>query len=201
MAEVNEDAMTLISISWQALNRAVSDNKDTILCDCTVIILFACIFIEANLNHIIKEMNMTQQMRQFCGMKKKNQHPGLQHKLGWFYNKCVSRNKAKSTGDKRYAGIQKKLGRKFPGYSTLSNFRNDISHGTINPTIASLASAMKLRQQAKDIVDELFRIAKKNGYNIPRTTTYQDVIAIQERNPDNNLNSPNKYFYCAESSS
>lgn len=36
--------------------------------------------------------------------------------------------------------------------------RNDISHGVINNSGRSLAHAQRLRQQAKDIVSELFTI-------------------------------------------
>jgi len=53
MSESTDDAMILISISWQALKRAELGDWRTTLCDCIVIIIFASFFIEANLNKII----------------------------------------------------------------------------------------------------------------------------------------------------
>ena len=84
MSEVSEDAMLLITISWQALKRAELNNKDTILCDTTVLILFASIFIEANLNYIIEKMGMTTEMRQFYTRREGKFYPGLQKNLFGF---------------------------------------------------------------------------------------------------------------------
>ncbi len=93
--------MTLISIGWQALNRAIRRNDDTELCDCTIIKLFTGFFIEANLNYIIQYIKMTQQMSQFYHTENKNSYPCLQQKLGWFYNQFVSRDKV-STSSKPF---------------------------------------------------------------------------------------------------
>ena len=169
MAEVNTDAMALISISWQALTRVIQGNKDTELCDCTIMILFAGFFIEANLNYIIDNMKTNQQMRQFLKIKKKDRYPGLQLKLGWFYNEYVARDKAINRDDPLFhkAVIRRKLGRKFPGYCTISHFRNKISHGYIDPSIANPENALKLRKQAKDIGPSLPRYGKGQNSGTP----------------------------------
>ena len=76
----------LIAVSFQALDRAIESVPDRILCDCTVVILFASFFIEANLNDIIEKLQKTTQMRLFL---KGRRHPGLRDKLAWFYNEYV----------------------------------------------------------------------------------------------------------------
>jgi len=81
MAEGTKDAMILISTSWQALGRAIQRNPETLICDCTVVTLFASFFMEANLNYIIEKLNMKKEMIKFLN---NNQYPGLQDKLGWF---------------------------------------------------------------------------------------------------------------------
>jgi hypothetical protein len=198
MAEVSKDAMTLISISWQALNRAYNNNEDTLLCDCTVIILFASIFIESNLNYIIDNMKANKKMKDFVGNQ--NQHPGLQDKLYWFYNEYIAKDKAKKK--KTYKVIRKRLGRKFPGFCMLTKFRNEISHGYINPSIANLSRTNELREQAKDIVDNLFSIANKNGYEITRIINYDDISRSQtnQKEASSNIHNILHSKYSASSS-
>ena len=174
MPEGTPDATLLIATSWQALNRAIQGNKKTLICDCTVLILFAAFFIESNLNYIIKEMNQTSQMIAFLGKKK---FPGMQDKLGWFYNQYVARSKAVNKKQLYNNSIEKKLSRKFPGFTKIYKFRNDISHGVVDRSVANLKDAMTLRKQAKDIVAELFLIAYKSGHDITRVINYNDAIA------------------------
>ena len=52
MPEVSTDASILIGISWQALERAEKGDERSIISDCTVAIIFAGFFIEANLNQM-----------------------------------------------------------------------------------------------------------------------------------------------------
>ena len=172
MPEGSRDAAILIATSWQALNRVISGNKQTRLADCTVVVLFASFFIEANLNYIIEEMGLANDMRNFLVKK----HPGIQDKLGWFYNRFIARSKASNRSQLYQNGIKRKLRRKFPGFASLYKFRNDISHGVINKTASSKRETLKLRSQAKDIVAELFAIAAKHGYSIDRVITYDDAI-------------------------
>ena len=172
MAEGTKDAMILISTSWQALGRAIQGNSATLICDCTVVTLFASFFIEANLNYIIEKINMKNEMTKFPN----NKYPGLQDKLGWFYNKFIARKKAKTKKELFDKGIKSKLRRHYPGFAALYRFRNDLSHGVINNTARSLTKVVKLRQQAKEIVDDLFDVAARAGYSIPRDTTYQEAI-------------------------
>ena len=73
--------------------------------------------------------------------------------------------------------FKEKLRGRFPGFDELCRFRNDISHGVINNSADSLEETKRLRQQAKDIVDDLFKIAEQSaGHTIPRMTNYYDAI-------------------------
>lgn len=172
MPEGSRLAAILIATSWQALNRAIRESPDTLLCNCTVLILFAGFYIEANLNYIIEKLHMTGHMRSFLHQR----HPGLQDKLAWFYNRYVTTSKAATRTDLYARGIKQKLRRRFPGFAKLYRFRNDISHGVINRSARSLEEALQLRQRAKDIVNDLFKIAESAGHSIPRATTYHQAI-------------------------
>ncbi len=173
MAEGSKDAMILITTSWQALGRAIQGNPATMMCDCTVVTLFAGFFIEANLNYIVENLHMKKEMIAFLN---NNRFPGLQDKLAWFYNKFVARDKAKTKKELFDKGIKSKLRRHYLGFAMLYRFRNDLSHGEINDTARSLAKVVELRQQAKNIVDDLFAAAGRAGYTISRDITYQKAI-------------------------
>jgi hypothetical protein len=174
MPEISKDASILIGISWQALGRAKSGNEVTKMADCTVALVFAGFYIEANLNQIVEATNKKQEMLDFLDNKK----PGLQDKLAWFYNSFATQSKIDSRKDfkKRKKNIYDLIRVKFPGFDEIYNFRNDISHGKIDTSTANLSDAEKLRKQAKIIVDELFNLAEQAGYRIPRNTTYYDAI-------------------------
>ena len=173
MPEVSKDASILIGISWQALKRAEKGDERTRISDCTVAIVFAGFFIEANFNQIIEVLNKKQEMLDFLN----NKHPGLQDKLAWFYNAYIAQPKLNS----RKEGMKElytKLRVKFPGFDKIYKFRNDISHGNIDSSTANLDDAEKLRVQAKSIVDELFKIAEQaTGQVIPRAIAYDDAIS------------------------
>ena len=173
MPEVSKDASILIGISWQALKRAERGDKHTKISDCTVALIFAGFFIEANLNQIIEALGKRQEMIDFLGVK----HPGLQDKLAWFYNFYIAQSKlnSKKEGTK---DLYTKLRVEFPGFDEIYKFRNDISHGNIDSAIANLADVQRLRTEAKNIVDKLFKFAEQaTGQAIPRTTTYYDAIS------------------------
>jgi hypothetical protein len=178
MPEGTPDAAILIAISWQALNRAIRGSAKTRIADCTVLILFAGFFIEANVNYIVDQMNKTNEMRNFIGTP----YPGLQDKLAWYYNIFVARKKASTRNQMYQMGIKAKLRRKFPGFATIYKFRNEISHGRVNRTANSVSDAKHLRIQCKAIVDDLFDIAARVGYSIKRVTTYDEALAIAMRN-------------------
>lgn len=173
MAEGSKDAMILITTSWQALGRAIQGNPQTMICDCTVVTLFAGFFMEANLNYIIEKLHKKKDMIAFLN---NSRYPGLQDKLAWYYNEYVAKNKAKTRRELFAKGIKSKLRRRYPGFAALYKFRNDLSHGTINDTAWSLSEVVELRQQAKDIVDDLYNIASRAGYIVPRDVTYQNAI-------------------------
>jgi len=175
--EGSADAAILIAISWQALNRVIRGNSKTLLADCTVLILFAGFFVEANLNYIIEEMGMTERMRKFLH----KDYPGLQDKLGWYYNEFVARSRATNKKQMYDNGIKRKLRTKFPGLAKILRFRNDISHGKINESARSVSEARRLRAQAKTIVDILFDIADNAGFKIDRDITYDAAIAAVYR--------------------
>ena len=179
MPEVNVDATFLIATSWQALKRAKSGNERTIECNCTVVILFAGLFIEANLSHIIDKMGRTADMISFLGGYS---YPGLMSKMGWFYNDYIARDKANSKREMYQRGIESKVYRKFPGFYKLYNFRNAVSHGVIKRNYTNLSTAKELRIQAKDIVEKLFEISNSAGFEIPRVVTY-DMALLENDYP------------------
>ena len=128
---------------------------------------------EASLTELIDRLGRTQEMEKFIGFR----FPGLQHKLAWFYNEFVARKKASTRKELYRNGIVNKIKRKFPGYGQLHQFRNDVAHGVINKDARSLKKTIRLRQKAKDIVDSIFEITRKRGYDILRDTTYWQAIA------------------------
>jgi hypothetical protein len=137
-------------------------------------VLFAGFFIEANLNHIVQRLHMRSRLKAFTGGRK---HPGLQDKLAWFYNEFVASIPSADLRTARRRGIARKARRRFPGFAQLYRFRNDISHGVINKSGRSLTNAKRLREQATDMVGELFAILERRGHRVPRTTTYWRAIA------------------------
>lgn len=173
MPEAGEHAPILIAASWQALGRALNEGPDTRVCNCTVVVLFAGFYVEANLNHIVRVLRLKRRVRQFMGHRK---HPGLGDKLAWFYNDFISPVRADDLGAARKQEVDRKVRRRFPGFAPLHRFRNDISHGVINRSGRSLAEAQRLRQQAKDIVSELFRVLGQRGHNVRRATSYWQAI-------------------------
>jgi hypothetical protein len=140
--------------------------------DCTVLVLFSGFYVEATLNHIVECMGETQRMEAFFAPS----NPGLHNKMAWLYNEHVGRRRASTSRQLYSAGIDAKLRRRFPGFGPLHNFRNDISHGRINPSARSLARAQKLRRQAKKMADALYAISSKAGFRVPRLKTYDDAI-------------------------
>ena len=173
MPEAGQHAPILIATSWQALGRAVNEGPDALICNCTVVVLFAGFYVEANLNHIVQRLGMRSSLNAFTGGKK---YPGLQDKLSWFYNEFVARVQSADLRTARRRGIARKVRRRFPGFAHLYRFRNDISHGVINKSGRSLAKAQRLRQQATETVAQLFAILERRGHPIPRTTTYWRAI-------------------------
>ena len=181
MSEGSEHAAILIATSFQALDRAVRAGQSTLISDCTVLILFAGFYIEATLNHIFEHTGKRKEMEAFPRRNKDlrgKKYPGMQDKLAWFYNDFVARSKSSNWEELYNTGITTKLGRRFPGFSELHQFRNDISHGKINKSATSLETAQKLRQQAKDLAGQLYNISSKNGYNVPRLYTHKDATAL-----------------------
>jgi hypothetical protein len=178
MSEGNDHAAILIATSYQALIRAVDGNPDTLLTDCTVLVLFAGFYVEATLNHIFQQSGKEAELRSFPRSKKYlkgKDHPGMQDKLSWFYNEFIDQTRATNWHDIYANGIEAKLREKFPGFMELHAFRNDISHGEVNQSARDLDIAKQLRQQAKDLVSQLYRIILEKGYAVPRITTYRDA--------------------------
>ena len=173
MPEGGRHAPILIATSWQALNRALTEGPETRLCNCTVVVLFAGFYLEANLNHIVEQLGLQTQMEAFL----KHPYPGFQDKLAWFYNEFVARSKAPTRKALYDAGIKGKLRRRFPGFAKLYQFRNDLSHGVVNGSARSIGEAVRLRNQAKSIAAELFAILEKRGHHVPRNMTYYQAIS------------------------
>ena len=95
----------------------------------------------------------------------------------WFYNFYIAQSKLNSKKE-GMKDLYTKLRVEFPGFDEIYKFRNDISHGNIDSAIANLADVQRLRTEAKNIVDKLFKFAEQaTGQAIPRTTTYYDAIS------------------------
>ena len=181
MPELGRDAPVLIAASFQARERQrVTPNPETLRTDCTVMIVFSVFYIEATVDAIAQKMHMRSQMDAFLNPKRdKHYHPGLRHKLGWFYNEFVAVDKATTKNQlfKREHHLTRKLQRKFPGYASLYKFRNDVSHGAIGAVADSFADAKELREQAKDIRSKLYSIARRYDPSVNPDTTYHEAIA------------------------
>jgi hypothetical protein len=178
MPEGSKHAAILIAVSYQAMNHALKRDQDTFLTDCTVLTLFAGFYVGATLNHIFESIG--KDIKAFPISMEKSQGKmqlGLQDKLAWFYNEFIEDPKAAYWNEIKKKRISEKLESMFPGFSELLAFRNDLSHGKINESAKSLDTAMRLRQQAKDLVKQLYDIAAKEGYNVPCLVTYRDAIA------------------------
>ena len=176
MPEASSDATILIAVSRQALNRTIRRSEETELCDSTVVILFAAFFIEANLNHIIDQLGKEEELLDFLYGKKRpsEKHPGLQEKLVWFYNTFIESSPMVSKKQ-----VRENLRQRFPGFDEIYEFRNKISHGKVKKEVANRKNAELLRQQAKDMVNELFRlVAAKTGHTILRDVTYKKAIGL-----------------------
>jgi hypothetical protein len=180
MSEGSEHAAILIAASYQALYRTALDIPDTLLTDCTILVLFAGFYVEATLNHILEQSGQKAKLQQFPLSKRNHQgkkHPGMQDKLAWFYNEFMDQTRATNWRELYDGGIVVKLGEEFPGFVELHEFRNDISHGEINQSAKSLDTAKRLRQQAKDLVNKLYDITHEKGYDVSRLMTYHDALA------------------------
>lgn len=171
MPEATADAAILIAASYQAINRAATGDPRTQLCDCTVTVAFAGCYIEANLNHIIAELGRQDDLKQVYGL-----NAGLESKLAFLYAEYVaSMPLAKSE-------IYESLELEFPGITEISDFRNDICHGTMNQDVArSLPKTLELRQRAKDVVSRVFTaVNDRTGKDLQRALVkYWQALGIQ----------------------
>jgi hypothetical protein len=171
MAEINPDASFLIATSWQALKRAETGDERTMMTNCTVIIIFAGFFIEANLNHIIAEMGKVEDVSRFAG----GGNPGLGAKLAWFYESFISKQELSTKKQ-----IYEAMWQDFPEAEEIIEFRNKVSHGEIDREVANLEDAKRLRLSAKKLVDRLIDEAKEAGHPMERGTTYKLAIGSSD---------------------
>ena len=167
MPEVSSDATLIIATSWQALTRAETGDEKAMICNCTVIIVFAAFYIEANLNQFIEKAS---------GMDgiptSPSEHAGLYKKLTWVYNSFVA---DEPIVDDEH--LRTRLEDEFPGFLAIKNFRNNVSHGTIDRSVATLSKAKELRISAKAIVNRLLQIATENNIEIDRGIAYEVAIS------------------------
>ena len=113
----------------------------------------------------------------------------------------MARKKVNKYSNENFKKIEKKIWRKFPGYKKIYQFRNEISHGFITRSIGNLDQAIQLRQQAKDIVSELIKIAKRNDPNIKQDVNYLEVIESYTLSSKDTPNFPNRHINLMISSS
>ncbi len=178
MPEISKNAAILIATSFQAWNRAKTGDKSTMLCNCTVTVLFAGFFIEESLDVIIRKMNVQREMKKFLEIKG-NKHPSLEHKLAWYFNRYVANPKSIDRSALLTNKLEGRLNKRFPGFGRIYQIRNDVAHGKINRRL-TLKETDRLRFQAKSIVNDLLRIAADNGCNIPRDITYKMATAAAD---------------------
>jgi hypothetical protein len=186
MATRTRHSPILIAISYQALNRARARDPRTQECDCTVVIVFAGFYLEADLNDLIRQLGREADMLNFFDPRRRRS-PGLQNKLAWLYNEYAARKRATNRETLYKSGITAKLRRRFPGFAELYRFRNDVSHGVVNAHAKSLQKTESLRQRAKDISKALFEIAVAKGHNVAPSTDYWGAIGLHPKRQ-----SPNK---------
>lgn len=177
MAEINPDASFLIATSWQAQKRAETGDDRTMMTNCTIIIVFAGFFIEANLNHIIAEMEKIEDVSAFA----RGGNPGLGTKLAWFYKSYISR---RDLSDKEQ--IYEAMWGEFPEVEEIIKFRNNVSHGDIDREVANLEDAKRLRLSAKNMVARLLAAAEDAGHPMDRGTTYKMAIGSSDLTSEEN---------------
>lgn len=170
MPEATRDGVLLIATSYQALYRASLGDERTMITDCTVVIVFAGFFIEANLNYIIATLGKDNEVVAF---NNRRPNPGLGNKLAWFYNAFIAPTKARTIDQVSRTDLYAT----FPGFQAIYDFRNNIAHGHIDLSLTNFRETERLRRQAKDIVDNLFSILTANACDIPRLETYNSLIS------------------------
>ncbi len=176
MPESTKDAMILITISYQALQRAKVPSNPNVEADCIVVIIFAAFFIEANLNYIIEFLGKEQEVNKFYNINNPEYQGtlGLNKKLAWFYYSFIESNDEYKENKKE---LYKKTHGEFLGIEKILKFRDNTSHGNISPLIANIDYAEELRNCAKNIVTKLFNITKqRTEKEIPRIKSYSDAI-------------------------
>jgi hypothetical protein len=169
--EISTDATLLIATSWQALGRAQSGDEKSMICNCTVIIVFAAFYLEANLTQIIESVNKYDDLINFAD----NDRPGLGVKFAFLYKELMLDD---TEIDKKK--IYLKIKEEFPEAVELYDFRNKVAHGEIDRSLATLENAKRLRFAAKKIVSRFLDTAKNAGYEIDRGTTYEFAISSTE---------------------
>jgi len=169
VAEVNKDAMWLITVSWQALKRAEGEEveKDEVgrICDSTVILAFAGFYVEATLSHIIEALGEYENMIEFLDIHTTTfPTPTLFNRFQWFYNKYISSAPVSKKSQLPARGeMMRLLDVEFPGIMTLLEFRNSVAHGTMHKVVLDLGQTLNLRKKAKEIASKLRETASAKG--------------------------------------
>jgi hypothetical protein len=170
LPEVTSDASSIIAVSWQALARAQLGNERTQVCDCTVVVVFAAFFIESTLNHFIEVAGRKKDISPAPG-----EHDGLHRKLAWVYDNFMA-HPPNTNQTLPSAALEDA----FPGFEAIRKFRNDVSHGIIDRSVATLPNALRLRSAAKAIVNRLLDVARDNDIAIERAVEYSMAISAPE---------------------
>jgi hypothetical protein len=181
MPEVSENAMFLITASYQPFTRIEYGNKYTIPCDMLTTLVFLGFYIEATLDYIITEMEQKDEMIDVIGHKK-----GLGYKLFWFYNRNVTHITFNDLKEFRGAFNLGLLYDKFIDLKKILDFRNDIAHGDIDEAIKRIKDYKEdidavslLRTSAKRITNKLVCIAYDAGFpHIEKNVDYDEAVGV-----------------------
>jgi len=158
MPEVDANTSILIAMSYQAMQKIEDPRPEISIPNSVSTILFMGFFIESNLNYLLKEIE-----------GKEERYGGLIPKLNKFHSLT-----SRSAADKKLSADE--LDNFYPGIKRMKEFRNSIAHGTVLSFTEYIRDVDGMRQQAKDIADNLFNRAKAIGHDILRETKYVDAI-------------------------
>ena len=181
MAEVSDNAIILITTSFQAYNRAIDGipaNSEQV--NLMVAQLFLGFYLEETINVIISKLKKESEVEIFNDNKPFNQC-GLLNKFWWFLNSYISQSQLRMNSKRNIDSIKNVLELNFPGFKEILEFRNQVSHGEFMLGL-NISGVFELREKAKVITDSLLNIvASKEGMIIAKDHSYKVAADLYEK--------------------